>query len=180
MGKKKNTPNLVKKAFDRVLDILTEVENPDQLKQAKEKIIQIIRRTINTINKRTFNLEDLAISVTLSKRLREYDSWTQPLQAAIQLIIENKNPEEITAGSNITFVKTKPFKINVPRELINDRISRSDECSVKPIELARKIDVDTDKMKELVQSTFVQLLDTIGIPWNEVEGIKSLDNFFSK
>ncbi|MHA1303468.1 MAG: DNA polymerase domain-containing protein [Candidatus Heimdallarchaeaceae archaeon] len=177
MGKKKNTPLLVKRAFDKVLQILTEVKSPEELEEAKSKIIRIVRQTMRRIEKRTFKIEDLAISVTLSKRLKEYESWTQPLQAAVQILIDNPN-EEISSGHSITFVKTKPFKIKVPSNLINDKISSSDECSVKPIQLAQKTDIDVNKMKELVQSTFIQLFDTIGIAWNEVEGIKSLDNFF--
>jgi len=178
MGKKKNTPTLIKRAFDRVLKILSDVKSPAELETAKEKIISIVQRTMRRLDERTFKLEDLAISVTLSKRLKDYESWTQPLQAAIQLLIKNPN-SDIAVGSTITFVKTKPFKIKVPPGLLNDKISLSDECSVKPIELATKSDVDVKKMKELVQSTFGQLLDTLGISWKEVEGIKSLDTFFS-
>ncbi|UJG39755.1 MAG: ribonuclease H-like domain-containing protein [Candidatus Heimdallarchaeum aukensis] len=178
MGKKKNTPSLIKRAFDRVLKILSDVNSPEELETAKEKIISIVQRTMRRLDERSFKLEDLAISVTLSKRLKDYESWTQPLQAAIQLLIKNPN-SDIAVGSTITFVKTKPFKIKVPSGLLNDKISLSDECSVKPIELATKSDVDVKKMKELVQSTFGQLLDTLGISWKEVEGIKSLDTFFS-
>ncbi len=177
MGKKKNTPELVKKAFESVLKILTKVGNPEELENAKDRIIKITQNTLNSIEKRTFKLEDVAISVTLSKKLKEYDSWTQPLQAAIQLIIAKKG-ENPSVGSSITFVKTKPFKIVVPKNILSDKISKSGECSVKPIELTEKTDVDGSKMKEIIKSTFVQLLDTIGIPWNEVQGIKALDKWF--
>ncbi len=178
MGKKKNTPALIKRAFDKVLAILSEVKTPEELEEAKNRIISIVRQTIKKLETKTYKLEDLAISVTLSKRLKEYESWTQPLQAAIQLIQNNPNLE-ISPGQNITFIKTKPFKIQIAHNLINDKLNINAESSVKPIELAKKEDVDITKMKELVQSTFVQLLDTIGISWNEVKGIKSLDTFFN-
>ncbi len=179
MGKKKNTPTIVKRAFNEILNILTSVKNEKELAIAKKKSIKVVRRTIKQVEKRSFDLEDLTISVTLSKKLNEYDSWTQPLQAAVQLIIDENITKKPTVGSTITYIKTRPFKINPPNQILSDKLSGSNECSVKPIELARKRDVDIDKMKELVQSTFVQLLDTIGISWNEVQGISALDTYFN-
>jgi len=89
MGKKKNTPELAKKPFEKAIEILTEVQNPDELENAKTSIVKIIKEVNREIANRDFELEDLAIRVTLSKKINQYDSWTQPLQAAIQLIIKN-------------------------------------------------------------------------------------------
>jgi len=179
MGKKKNTPMLAKKPFEEALVILSEVQTPDELEEAKNKIVKIIQGQMRNISKREFDLEDLAISVTLSKRLEQYDSWTQPLQAAIQLIQAYPEGEKPNIGSVISFIKTKPFKIqNLPIQL-SDKIVGSNECSVKPIQLASKTDVDISKVKELLKSTLIQLIDTIGISWEEsIEGQKSLDVWF--
>ncbi len=179
MGKKKNTPELAKKPFEKALDILAKVKNPEELEAAKSKIIKTVQRVNQKISKREFNLEELAISVTLSKKINQYDSWTQPLQAAIQLIEKFPEREKPTIGSLISFVKTKPFKISSHSVKLSDKITGSYECSVKPIELAKKTDVDIAKVKELLKSTLIQLLDTIGISWTEsIEGQKSLDNWF--
>lgn len=180
MGKKKNTPELAKKPFEESLEILSEVQNPEDLEKAKERIIKTIKRVNQKISKREFELEELAISVTLSKKIEQYDSWTQPLQAAIQLIINFPDGEKPTIGSLISFIKTKPFKIPSYDVKVSDKISKSNECSVKPIQLANKTDVDIAKVKELLKSTLIQLLDTIGISWSEsIEGQKSLDSWFS-
>ncbi|MHA2357692.1 MAG: DNA polymerase domain-containing protein, partial [Candidatus Heimdallarchaeaceae archaeon] len=180
MGKKKNTPTLAKRPFEESLEILSQVQNEEELEEAKKKIIRIIQRENQKISKREFNLEDLAISVTLSKKLDQYDSWTQPLQAAIQLIIEFPEGEIPTVGSQISFIKTKSFKIKSHNIQLSDKISGSHDCSVKPIQLAQKTDVDIPKVKELIKSTLIQLLDTIGISWDEsIEGQKSLDSWFS-
>ena len=179
MGKKKNTPILAKRPFEDALKILTEVQSQEELEIAKKRIISTIRKVMKSISKKEFDLEDLAISVTLSKKLNQYDSWTQPLQAAIQLIQAFPEGEIPTVGSLISFIKTKPFRIQTDRIQLSDKISGSNECSVKPTRLAQKTDVDIPKVKELLKSTLVQLLDTIGISWTEsIEGQKSLDNWF--
>ncbi|MHA1407233.1 MAG: DNA polymerase domain-containing protein, partial [Candidatus Heimdallarchaeaceae archaeon] len=179
MGKKKNTPNLAKRPFEQALRILSEVKNPEELEIAKQKIIKTIQKVMQKVSKKEFDLEDLAVTVTLSKKLEQYDSWTQPLQAAIQLIEAFPDREKPTAGSVISFIKTKPFKIRTQSIQLSDKISGSNECSVKPLELATKSDVDIPKVKEMIKSTLIQLLDTIGISWNEsIEGQKSLDSWF--
>ena len=179
MGKKKNTPTLAKQPFEKALDLLSEVQNPEELETAKIKITRIVQKVFRAVSKREFNLEDLAISVTLSKKLAQYDSWTQPLQAAVQLILAFPEGEKPDVGSVVSFIKTKPFKIQVKDIKLSDKLSSSNECSVKPLQLASKTDVDIPKVKELLKSTLVQLLDTIGISWDEsIEGQKSLDNWF--
>ncbi len=178
MGKKKNTPELAKKPFEKALEILTDVQTPKELENAKSGIIKTIQRVVQKISKKEFELEDLAITVTLSKKIDQYESWTQPLQAAIQLIINSPDGEKPTIGSFISFIKTKPFRISHSIKL-SDKITGSSECSVKPLQLAKKTDVDIPKVKELLKSTLIQLLDTIGISWDEsIEGQKSLDNWF--
>ncbi|MCE7746777.1 MAG: hypothetical protein GPJ51_00140 [Candidatus Heimdallarchaeota archaeon] len=179
MGRKKNTPNLAKRPFERALEILTDVQTPEELEETKKKIIRIIQAVNQKISKRNFELEDLAIRVTLSKKIEQYDSWTQPLQAAIQLMLAFPDGEKPTVGTLISFIKTKPFKIQAQSIKLSDKISRSKECSVKPIQLAEKSDVDIPKVKELLKSTLIQLLDAIGISWEEsIEGQKSLDSWF--
>ena len=179
MGKKKNTPVLAKRPFEKALEALSEVHNPEELEVAKKQIIKIIQKVIREISKKEFSLEDLAISVTLSKKLTQYDSWTQPLQTAVQLIIAFPEGEKPSVGSVVSFIKTRPFKIQANEVKLSDKISKSRECSVKPLQLAKITDVDIPKIKELLKTTLVQLLDTIGISWDEsIEGQKSLDNWF--
>ncbi len=179
MGKKKNTPELAKKPFEKSLEILTEVQNAEDLEIAKTKIIKTIQQVNQKISKKEFELEELAINVTMSKKIEQYDSWTQPLQAAVQLIINFPDGEKPTVGSFINFIKTRPFQLPPHSIKLSDKIVNSNECSVKPIQLAKKTDVDIAKVKELLKSTLIQLLDTIGISWSEsIEGQKSLDNWF--
>ncbi|MHA2255154.1 MAG: DNA-directed DNA polymerase I, partial [Candidatus Heimdallarchaeaceae archaeon] len=52
MGKKKNTPELAKKPFEDALDILSKVQNLEELEEAKKKIIKIIQIQNQKISKK--------------------------------------------------------------------------------------------------------------------------------
>ena len=44
--------------------------------------------------------------------------------------------------------------------------------------MANLQDIDTNKYKELLQSALEQVLDALGITFEEIKGIKKLDSFF--
>ena len=46
---------------------------------------------------------------------------------------------------------------------------------VRPVELASKEELDTDKYTEYLKSTFEQVLDAIGIDFDKIIGITRLD-----
>ena len=49
---------------------------------------------------------------------------------------------------------------------------------VKPVEQATIQDIDVAKYKDLVRSTFEQVLDALGIEWFDTIGMRRLDTFF--
>ena len=63
-------------------------------------------------------------------------------------------------GETISFIKTKG------------------PIGAKAIELARLQDLDTKKYKDLLKSAFEQVLDALGITFDEIRGIKKMDAFF--
>ena len=64
----------------------------------------------------------------------------------------------VTEGDIIAFVKT-----------VN---------GVKPVEKTTPQEVDVAKYKDLVKSTFEQVLDALGIEWLDTMGMRRLDTFF--
>jgi len=52
------------------------------------------------------------------------------------------------------------------------------KCSVKPIEFTTMKDVDIEKLKDLTESTFSQVMESLGIEWFRVEGFSSIEDFF--
>jgi len=66
---------------------------------------------------------------------------------------------ELKAGDLIRFVKV----INEPH--------------VKPVELATKNEIDADKYVDYLRSTFEQVLDALGLEFDEIIGLTRLERF---
>jgi DNA polymerase I len=155
-GKKRNTPFFLQVAFMEMIDILRQVRDPDGFTSAKERILRLAREKLTMLERREFNVEDLAIRVQLTKNLEAYTKTTpQHVKAAKQLRDAGK---EVTAGDIIAFVKTTG--------------------GVKPVAQATTQDIDVSKYKDLVKSTFEQVLDALGVEWLDTIGMRRLDTFF--
>jgi DNA polymerase I len=52
------------------------------------------------------------------------------------------------------------------------------ESGVKPVQLARIDEVDIQKYMEYLRSTFDQVLDALGVEFEDLIGVKRLESFF--
>lgn len=159
MAKKRNTPEFLKREFRRILDILSKVNTPEELEQAKKKIEEEIIEIIRKLRKGAYSLEDLAFKVQLTKPLHEYIKTTpQHVQAARKL------RRDVRPGEIIAYVKTKD--------------------GVAPVEAKPKLsEIDWSKYIEFTKSVFDQLLDALGMSIAEIEskakGVQDLSKFWS-
>jgi len=160
VAKKRNTPEFIKKIFSELIEILKEISNNDDFLKAKNKIILILRDNLKKIGKpNTFTLEDYAINIGLQKKLKDYVKVVpQHVKAAIEL--RKATGKEYQKGEIITFIKSKGV------------------VGAKAIELAKLQDIDTKKYRELLQSALEQVLDALGISFEEIKGIRKMDAFF--
>ncbi|MFX0068440.1 MAG: DNA-directed DNA polymerase I [Candidatus Hodarchaeota archaeon] len=157
-GKKRNTPVFLQNAFLEMIDALSKVESPQEFSELREKIHNIARESYQKLENREYSLEDLAFRVQLGKSVEGYTKTTpQHVKAAKQLVERKK---EVKAGDIITFVKTKK------------------EPGVRPIEIASIKDVDVEKYKGYIRTTFEQVLDALGIEFQEIVGTRKLSEFF--
>jgi DNA polymerase I len=155
-GKKRNTPLFLQKAFMQMVDILRQVQSPSDFTDAKDRILRLAREHLTRLERREYSVEELAIRMQLTKSPESYVKTTpQHVKAARQLIEAGR---DVSAGDIIAFVKTTG--------------------GVKPVEQASIQDIDIAKYKDLVQSTFEQVLDALGVEWIETIGIRRLDTFF--
>ena len=155
-GKKRNTPAFLQEAFMEMIRILSQVKSPEDFNAAKERILRLARENLTKLERREFRVEDLAIRVQVTKSLASYTKTTpQHVQAARQL---ERAGRRISPGDIISFVKTV--------------------SGVKPVEFASIQEIDVSKYKELVRSTFEQVLDALGIEWIDTIGMRRLDTFF--
>ena len=94
----------------------------------------------------------------MSRTPENYTKTTpQHVKAARQL---ERNGTEMKPGDIISFVKVRG------------------EPGVKPVQLARLEEVDSEKYVEYIRGTFEQVLDSLGIEWEDLAGVKKLDSFF--
>ncbi len=157
-GKKRHMPTFLKKAFMEMTDALGEVQSPSDFEKARTEIKRVVRECYLRLRNRKYPLEDLAFNVMISKPPERYTKTTpQHVKAAYLLA---KAGREVKPGDIISFVKT------------------TDELGVRPLELASVNMVDVAKYVEYVESTFEQVLDALGIAFDEAVGIVKLDAFW--
>jgi DNA polymerase I len=167
-GKKKHIPIFIKDAFNQMKGKLGQVKNPQDFEKAKKEIAQIVRERYNTLKRREWaENSDLAFHMVLGDELSAYTKTT-PQHVKAALILQ-KSGKEIRAGDLISFVKVmKPG---------NQNVSAKENAGVKPVELASRNEIDVEKYVAYLQATFDQVLDALGLNFEEIIGMTRLASF---
>ncbi len=156
-GKKSHIPKFIKEAFEEMLKILSEVKSEEEFEEAKKKIMELLKSKYYALKRGEYDLEDLSFKVMLSKSVERYVKTTPPhVKAARKLM---NRGIQVVPGDIIAYVKTK------------------DSDGVEPLEFVRKDQVDVDKYVEYLTSTFEQVLDALGIDFDRIIGVTSLEHF---
>jgi len=157
-GKKRHIPLFIKKAFDRMKERLAMVKTPADFEKAKKDICEIVRDCYIQLKRREWeSLDELAFNVVLGEELEHYTKTTPQHVKAAKIL--QKNGMELKAGDLIRFVKVVK------------------EPHVKPVELATKNEIDVDKYIAYLHSTFDQVLDALGLDFDEIIGLTKLERF---
>jgi DNA polymerase I len=158
-GKKRHMPRFLTNAFMKMIQILGEVQSPKDFERAKKHIRNIVHDSYNNLMKMQYSLDDLTLNITLNKPPKSYTKTTPQHVKAAQLLI--KAGYEVKSGQIIRFVKT------------------TDHIGVKPKQLAdlELKDIDINKYVEYLKSTFDQVLEALGISFNDILGISKLESF---
>ncbi len=159
LGKKRNQPEFLKKAFREVIEQLKNVNKPSDFLEHREIIKEEIKKIYRKLRNKGYMLDELAFNVMLNKPVKDYVKTTpQHVKAAVLLEPFGK---KLSRGDIISYVKVKN------RE------------GVKPVQLAKLNEIDIDKYTEALKSTFDQILQSINIDWEEIAGMARLESFFS-
>ncbi len=159
-GKKKHIPLFIKEAFNQMKARLAQVKTPADFEKAKKDIADIVRDRYMRLKRREWqNMNELAFNVVLGEELERYTKTTPQHVKAAQML--KQSGKELRAGDLISFVKT----IRPPH--------------VKPVELATKNEVDVDKYVAYLHSTFDQVLDALGLSFDEIIGLTKLERFLA-
>ena len=159
-GKKSHTPAFIKKLFFELLDVLSEVKTMEDFVKAKKSISEKIAVCGKKVQAKEIPLEDLTFNVMLSKAPSEYvKTIPQHIRAARQL----ESIKELKKGDKISFIKI----LNKP--------------GVKPVELAKKEEMDSKKYMEFLESTLEQITSSMDLDFDTILGKPKqtgLDEFF--
>jgi DNA polymerase elongation subunit (family B) len=172
-GKKSHTPPFIRSAFGEILKILGGVNSQKDFESAKEGIKKIVVENAQNLESHKIPLEDLSFNVMINKAIGSYgkkdgktmegkDSYKglpQHIKAAKML----EGKRELRAGEVISYVKTKTTD------------------GVKPVEMAKPEEIDTEKYLETMESTFEQVLSVLNFDFKAVLGKprqQSLDELF--
>ena len=148
-GKKSHTPPFIKTLFYELLDILSKIKSVEEFKRSKNKISDKITECARKVQAKEIPLQDLAFNVMISKAPRDYTKTIpQHVRAAKQL----ESIREIKKGDIISYVKI----LNKP--------------GVRPIEMARKSEIDTSKYMEFMESTLDQLTSSMDLDFDTILG----------
>ena len=148
-GKKSHTPPFIKTLFYELLDILSKIKSVEEFKRSKNKISDKITECARKVQAKEIPLKDLAFNVMISKAPRDYTKTVpQHIRAAKQL----ESIREIKKGDIISYVKI----LNKP--------------GVRPIEMARKSEIDTSKYMEFMESTLDQLTSSMDLDFDTILG----------
>ncbi len=159
-GKKSHTPAFIKNLFYELIDVLAKVETMDDFVKAKQEISEKIATCGKKVEAKEIPLEELTFNVMLSKAPSEYvKTIPQHIRAAKQL----ESIREIKKGDKISFIKI----LNKP--------------GVKPVELAKKEEIDSKKYMEFMESTLEQITSSMDLDFDTMLGKPKqtgLDEFF--
>jgi len=148
-GKKSHTPPFIKTLFYELLDILSEIKTVEEFERAKNKISDKIAECARKVQAKEIPLQDMAFKVMISKALGDYTKTVpQHIRAAKQL----ESIREIKKGDIISYVKI----LNKP--------------GVKPIEMARKSEIDSSKYMEFMESMLDQLTSSMNLDFDTILG----------
>ncbi len=159
-GKKSHTPAFIKNLFYELIDVLSKVQTMEDFVKAKQEISEKIATCGKKVEAKEIPLEELTFNVMLSKAPSEYvKTIPQHIRAAKQL----ESIREIKKGDRISFIKI----INKP--------------GVKPVELAKKEEIDSKKYMEFMESTLEQITASMDLDFDTMLGKPKqtgLDEFF--
>jgi DNA polymerase I len=157
-GKKRHIPVLIKDYFDEMEDRLSQVKSPAEFESAKKDVAKIVKECYMKLKKREWDdINDLAFEVVLGKLPKAYNKTTPQHVKAARLLQEKGT--ELKAGDTIRFVKV----LKPPH--------------VKPVQLATDREVDADKYIGYLRSTFDQILDALGLEFDEIVGLTRLEQW---
>ncbi len=177
--KKSNTAIFIRKTFEEITDILSKVENQQDMEIALERTKNLIRAKVIQLKKGEIPLIDLAAMATLRNSFEDYKSVTPAVQIAIQKIGEEET--DIKKGAQFMIVSVRPFNVMVRTDKFRLlQMGTVRECNVKDIaDIKNHREVNIGKYIKSMASAFKPIFDAFDLSWDDVITPKiPLENYF--
>jgi DNA polymerase I len=155
-GKKKQVPQVIKKPFYEVLEILKKVNDMDEYEKAKSDILRICSDSYKNLRDKKFVVEDLIYNVRLSRNVDQYTTNAQHVKVAKML---QEQGQLVRGGDDVEFLKA-----------INEE-------GVMPLIGADLELVDVDTYIKELGTALSQILDAMDLDFENVKGNMTLDMF---
>ncbi|MGA9170646.1 MAG: DNA-directed DNA polymerase I [Nitrososphaeraceae archaeon] len=185
-GKKSHTPPFIRHAFYNILDILSKVNSEKDFESAKEKIKKIIQENARNLESRKIPHSDLSFNVMVNKSPAKYgkkitSSNTSTTTSSTMTIARTKATSLDGRDGEVENYKGLPQHIKAAKLLldIGKEIKAGDIISyvktktgdgVKPVELVKAEEIDTEKYLEAMEATFDQLLSSLNFNFKSILG----------
>ena len=159
LGKKRNTPQFVKEAFLKIIDIIRSAQDPKDVVEAREKVRSLVKELYSNLRKQYYDLDELAFHMQLTKPIDAYTkNMPQHVKAAKMLA---RFGIQLNTGDVVAFVKVKGGE------------------GVKPVQLAKLPEIDLEKYYEVIETTLGQLLRALSLDTASLSGTTKLLSFLS-
>src|SRR6266567_1872816 len=186
-GKKRHIPEFLKSTFVQLVEILGEVKTQTDFEEARMRILNLVTSTYAKLRNMDFTLDELAFSIVIGKSIASYTKTTPQHVKAARLLSRGKPTEQ---GSELShYVDSDVNKREaLPKDDLETEVGAGDLVrfvkvrggkGVKPMSQAKIHEIDVEKYMEYFRSTFEQVLDAVGLDYEELTGAKKLTSFFS-
>lgn len=169
-GKKSHTPSFIRSAFYKILDILKEVYSENDFEFAKEKIKNTIITNVRDLQSKNIPLEELSFNVMINKSPDKYGKTTTDRATSL----DGKGKEIYDKKGIPQHIKAAHLLVNVGSKLkagdIISYVKTKTNGGVKPVQLAKADEIDTEKYLETMESTFDQLLSSLNLNFKSLVG----------
>jgi len=170
-GKKSHTPPFIRKAFYNILNILSKVNSENDFESAKQKIKTIIQENAHDLEQRKILLEELTFNVMINK---SPDKYGKAIGTNRAMSLEGRDTELGIFKGLPQHIKAAKLLVDIGREIkagdIVSYVKTKTGDGVKPVELARPEEVDTEKYLDTMESTFDQLLSSLNFNFKSLLG----------
>ena len=157
-------------SFNKSTQIISEIRSPEDFENSKEKIKSVIANLYEKLeksktigkNKNGYSLEELAFSIQLTKYTHQYESNVQHVRAA-------RDYEEFMRNEG-----NKNFRLQ-PGFIIKFIKGNNSVTHIDLVKRGFKIDINAYKSQ--IDSTFNQILDSLGINIDTLQNKVNLMDF---